>query len=149
VYLNSAFDGLNRCESKLQSVSTELGDIIAESIRLGVVMYRQSRQYHLDGEYKISKRYAKSICELCLLLNNLADESGENILKLPMPPKMNLINSQRVKAAANLHPSLIVLDSFIRNHMMHASKFYKKQLHGYAETLSNFSKRLRRIEKIH
>ncbi len=149
VYLNRAFDGLNRCKSRTQSVPSELADIIAGTLKSGIKVYNQARLLHRTGKYQSAKKYAKAVCLLCTVLNNLAEEQTENILDLGLPPQMQIITSKVAPRSRNLHHSLNLLDSFIRQRMKQASKFYRGRLVGYSDVLSEVSKYLGQIEKYH
>jgi hypothetical protein len=149
MYLNRAFDGLNRCELRGQSVSSELGGIIASAVRSGIEVYNQAHLLHEAGRYQLSQKHAEAVYRFCILLNNLAEEQADNILRLPLPPQMHLIDSKKASRPQNLHPALNTLDSFIRRRMMRASKLYKGRLFGYVDILSQISKQLKNIESYH
>lgn len=146
VCLNQAFDGLNLCELRTQSVPGELGSIISAAVASGAHVYGQAHHLHQMGSYKLSERYSKTVYQLCTLLNFLAEEQSHNILKLPLPPRMHLINAKKTQRPRKLHPSLNMLDSFIRRRMTRGSKFYKGRLKGFAEIISQVSNHLNYIE---
>ena len=149
IELNQAFDGLNRCKLRAQSVPVELGDLIADAVNLTVDVYTQARQLYRAGHYPSSAKLAKSVCRLCNLLNNLAEEQTENILKLPPPPAMHLVQTHKPSRSQKIHPSLSALDSFVRQRVARSSKFYKSRLSDYSETLSQISKHLTDIKRFH
>ncbi len=149
VFINVAFDRLNRCKSRMYSVPSEVGDIMTESLQCGVEVYHQAHALYKAGKYAKATAYAKAVSQFCMLLNNLTDENTENILKLPLPPQMQLEKSEKTYSADKLHPALKLLDSFIRKRLMRASKFYKSRLTGYHEIILEISEILPKTESYH
>lgn len=149
ILLNVAFDRLNRCKSRLYAVPGEISDIMSDSLKCGVDVYQQALVLYRAGRYADSASFAKAVTQFCNLLNNIADENADNILKLPLPPGMKLEKTEKTASSDMLHPSLKILDSLIRKKLTKASRFYKSRLEGYHETIREISKSLSRLENYH
>lgn len=149
ILLNVAFDRLNRCKSRIYSMTSEVSDIVSEALQCGVDVYNQAHLLHKAGQYSKAAKYAADVTHFCNLLNNVADENTENILKLPLPPQMTLEKSEKTFSAEKLHPSLKLLDSFIRKKLTRSSKFYKSRMDGYHKAIVDISKTISKTENYH
>ncbi|MCC2679789.1 MAG: hypothetical protein K0R29_2365 [Pseudobdellovibrio sp.] len=149
IYLNVAFDRLNRSKTSLNSISSEVGDIMTEALQCGIDVYQQAIVFYNAGKYSPSAKHARAVVRFCTLLGNIADENSENALKLSVPPKMRLEISQKVKAKVAYHPALQLLHSLIRKKMTRASKFYKSRMNGYSEIIQDVSALLSKSENYH
>jgi hypothetical protein len=145
VALNKAFDGLNLCELRIRTTSSELEDILVEVLQGTVEIYKRAHQLYQIGEFKKSLIQAEIVCEMCALINNFAEEKAANTLNLPLPPLMKFMKQPMPKAISKIHPSLRLLDAMIRRRMTGGSKYYRERLEDYNETLTKVSEELKEI----
>lgn len=147
--LNDAFDSLNAAELKTQSISTEMGDLLASALDVAVKLYRNSHSLYQNKEFKKSETFAKVAIELSKLIESLAEQELQNVRSLPAPPPLPRETTPKVPKSRAVHPSLLAFESFLKRKSSSGSRYYNQKLIHFPKVINRATQCLDRIEKIH
>lgn len=147
--LNEAYDSLNSAELKIQSISTEMGDLLANVLDVAAKLYRNSHILYHNKEFKKSETFAKASLELSELIDALAEQELENALSLPLPPPLAPEAAAKPLRSKSVHPSLLAFESLLKRRSSSGSKHYNQKLYKFPRIISQATSCLKEIESVH